>query len=165
MNPTLLKEINYYMYVRISTSLIYGLPSDCGPAIWSQLVPIKCHFICISMLLSVFAPQEEEKAARKQELIEEYEQNKSSQEEEDEEANEEEEAEFQEKLKEIDEEEYEEPEDPEVLEEEAMARERIHTALIEKAEEQTESVSSLKVSLSCEVYPVSPIKCMHSTNV
>ena len=89
--------------------------------------------------------QEEDREARKQELIEDHEQSKSTKEEEDEEPDEEEEDEFREKLKEIEDEVYEEQEDPQVLEEEETAKERINGVLIEKAEEQTESVQSLKV--------------------
>ena len=50
------------------------------------------------------------------------------------------------RLKEIEEEVYEEEADSQVLEEEAAAKERVETAIVEKVEEQTGTTASLKVS-------------------
>lgn len=49
-------------------------------------------------------------------------------------------------LKDIENEVYEEEADPQVFEEETVARERVETAIIEKVEEETGSIASLKVS-------------------
>lgn len=49
-------------------------------------------------------------------------------------------------LKDIEKEVYEEEADPQVLEEEIAARERVETAIKEKVEEQRGTIASLKVS-------------------
>lgn len=90
--------------------------------------------------------QDEDKEARKAELIEEHDQTKAAREESGEEPDEEEEEEFLMRLKEVEEEVYEEEADPQVLEEETAAKERVETAIMEKVEEQTGTTASLKVS-------------------
>ena len=90
--------------------------------------------------------QDDDQEARKAELIEEHDQNKAAREESGEEPDEEEEEEFLMQLKDIENEVYEEEADPQVFEEETVARERVETAIIEKVEEETGSIASLKVS-------------------
>ena len=56
--------------------------------------------------------------------------------------------EYRERLAELDEEEFPEEEEEEDEEEEGDARQRMRSALVEKFEEQTEALSTLKVALN-----------------
>ena len=103
--------------------------------------------VCVHCLvLAILCTQNDDREARKAELIEEHEQAKAAREESGEEPDEEEEEDFLMQLKDIESEVYEEEADPQVLEEEAAAKERVETAIVEKVEEQTGTTASLKVS-------------------
>ena len=128
----------------------------CVVNVWYKCVHVCKHMYIFGwghvFVFTLFDPcnplQNDDKEARKAELIEEHDQAKAAREKNGDEPDEEEEEEFLIQLKDIENEVYEEEADPQILEEEIAARERVETVIKEKVEEQKGTTASLKVSAS-----------------